>query len=1701
LALTRAQLLAGNTADGDVLPNQPQGVIAGTGILIDTSGVISVDSSTITGLVRLNNPLGYNAYVWPQTSGAAGQFLQTSGPTGILTWAEAKGFAVVTVQGGAPSPADIGELWFDCNTGSLNVYQNCVGSPVPNWFNVAQSGLPVDPANTSALPPFTNAGSPTGGTQADPWDCTVTTTGAGTTVLVVNTVTITGLAPFQYVPIIDLNAITNEGRFSFSNFYANAAGQLIFQTIFKDQPPSAPGTTFTAAIKVGYGSAYIEAIVNVVTPLTLSAGSITGTPQVGTAVAYTAGTASGGTGGYTYTYEWFRDGVSIGPATSSSAYIPVPADVGKTLSVVQTVTDSSLATASATTTASSQTIYAPFPSGVWNPTGSMTSVPGGLSGGYTGTGSTITVTDCIESAVYTPPALPSYSTLSKPITSGQTLAVRWASSPACGDAPSPTNIIGSVSDGIYRNDYAVTVNRVPSPTISDITDTNVPLGGTVSKGIASPINGITATAYVTYDGASTGTTIRAATNAAGPWTTLATSGQGFPITSGQTLYIEQTVGSTIDTSPGYTAIIRVGDGTNTAGTYDEFTYFAQTVATATFPLFSPSPASGPNATPETVNFVDPILNQLNGYASGTWNDSSGVTITGNNMLLSTDGSTFTATITPNIADTVYFAWDPTYISGIADGDPATGDFSGTISAVTYTNAYTYTVDKDPAFTLPPPPPDPSATGASLSGTVNTGVLTVDEYNSPIDVTISSVTTVGALDLDNIAYEINGNGQIPVASLPVTFTLNPEDTVEFFGDTGALTLQEYGYTVTMGSATPQEWLVETVNIPPSIGTPTIDLPVNNATGINPGANGGVATIEGSVYDPQNGAGAQSASSFELYEAIPFNPETSAITNVASTQVGWDDISSSLTFPFNMTSISWTGGSAGDGCGLTAIEIDGVLLVGGAYAAGTSYTGTYFDGSPAGVFDGVITCPPTGLRGRPTGFTISFTPGTIPTANSKVRLLWTCEGSSSNSRVNGTTIRTGVINYWCVTPRVTLTLTNTTGLSDMVVGDTLTQDSAYAPVTSAITAVVSNPYAIFNGSNTSMRRALSASYTTFTISTWVYTNTSGQLQHIANINTGLANTRYLQLNLTTTNNVSVGYTDATVTTTISYASAAPIAVNTWNHVLLNSSASGTNLYVNGVLAGSSATPAYLNHTLSDFFVSKYRDGLPLPLNGRMRQFALVTGNALTPSSFISGSGAQISDAQVISNVGGFGTDGFFLDFSIASNLGKDAVGSNNLTLENMTSANQGADTNLTLTNTTDLYNFAVGNAVTESGGGSDATGTITAINSTSAPPTITLNPVTGTWNTGAAVTKAAPIGTGKISAIDSVSVPPTITLFPSSNFWGVGKYGIDTSRLITPAAPTTEPPDSTYYTATTGSPYSGTTPTPPTKPSVGIPQADLDYSKTYYTRVKYSTTTPSAIDSNFSNWSKFTTAATFFPYQPGDPVGGGYFAGQILVGVGEDGGGLPTTPTLYNLIVAPVLGDTGGPNPAGTLQGQYGGATPTGIQYKTTFTADLPATTSQNLVYGKPATDAFNDANHPLFQWCKSSFSGNNGPNTGGGIGGFTDWYIPAKNEFAILYFFLKPDTTVNLTTTGSNPNSVAPYTPNTNYGAGFPSITTADGTGGTADFRTGGAQDFSVAAYWSSSEWSGNPTVAWRQSFNSGLQNTSTKNNGVNYARAVRRVAA
>lgn len=139
-----------------------------------------------------------------------------------------------------------------------------------------------------------------------------------------------------------------------------------------------------------------------------------------------------------------------------------------------------------------------------------------------------------------------------------------------------------------------------------------------------------------------------------------------------------------------------------------------------------------------------------------------------------------------------------------------------------------------------------------------------------------------------------------------------------------------------------------------------------------------------------------------------------------------------------------------------------------------------------------------------------------------------------------------------------------------------------------------------------------------------------------------------------------------------------------------------------------------------------------------------------------------------------------------------------------------------------------------------------------------------------------------------------------------------------------------------------------------------------------------------YGRSVTTGAFDPLTatPGTPGYGGYFVGLIS----HNQNGSPT----HALIVAPrELGESASQ-----------------LQFKTTNT-QAPGTLGS--FDGRVNTNAMianGIAQYPAAQYCVNL-----------NIGGYTDWYLPARYELEIAYYNLKPSTAANITSQGSNPFSV------------------------------------------------------------------------------------
>lgn len=231
-----------------------------------------------------------------------------------------------------------------------------------------------------------------------------------------------------------------------------------------------------------------------------------------------------------------------------------------------------------------------------------------------------------------------------------------------------------------------------------------------------------------------------------------------------------------------------------------------------------------------------------------------------------------------------------------------------------------------------------------------------------------------------------------------------------------------------------------------------------------------------------------------------------------------------------------------------------------------------------------------------------------------------------------------------------------------------------------------------------------------------------------------------------------------------------------------------------------------------------------------------------------------------------------------------------------------------------------------------------------------------------------------------------------------------------------------------------------------------------RMNSSTGCPEWYSTAYSMWIPFSTAMSM--PNVGDPIGGGFFAGFVSV----LGNGIAS----HYLIVAPkATGETGA-----AWDSTAGGST-------TGLTSVIAGPTNS-------AALAAGGARYAAATFCE-----------GLTINGYSDWYLPAKNELEVAYYFLKNVSQANDSpgAFGANANAVPPMEPvSTPYSATVPAQTTA------AAFRVGAAEAFADRYFWSSSEYS--TTFAWDLGFYSSYPGSmlSVIKTGVSYARAFRRLA-
>ena len=162
--------------------------------------------------------------------------------------------------------------------------------------------------------------------------------------------------------------------------------------------------------------------------------------------------------------------------------------------------------------------------------------------------------------------------------------------------------------------------------------------------------------------------------------------------------------------------------------------------------------------------------------------------------------------------------------------------------------------------------------------------------------------------------------------------------------------------------------------------------------------------------------------------------------------------------------------------------------------------------------------------------------------------------------------------------------------------------------------------------------------------------------------------------------------------------------WYHIVMavdTTQATASNrlkLYINGIQETSFAVETYpnQNHSTGVNFTEPHRIGTLIAnswyFSGYISEVNHIDGSQLAPTSF----GEFDEDSGIWkpkAYAGSYGTNGFYLDFKDSANLGNDASGGLDFTLNNITSADQATDT--------PTNNFAVLNTISATSTVLDAT----------------------------------------------------------------------------------------------------------------------------------------------------------------------------------------------------------------------------------------------------------------------------------------------------------------------------------------------------------------------------------------------------------------
>lgn len=1046
----------------------------------------------------------------------------------------------------------------------------------------------------------------------------------------------------------------------------------------------------------------------------------------------------------------------------------------------------------------------------------------------------------------------------------------------------------------------------------------------------------------------------------------------------------------------YDGLIRLGNGS----------IYVKWVVTQVANNTTFGPASAPTASPTSVDFA---ADDKYGTVSGTWADGA-QTLTATNMVFSVNGGALDGTSkSVSDGDTVAIGFVDATVAAAANG----GTITGTISGPTYYSEFSMVKDVNPTpFTIR------SVSDAATSTEAYTGTDQLRGFNAPTTLTAAGS---GANALTGVQVSINGGTRAAASNA----TLNPGDTVQGYGTTGAAASTTYQGTFTVGT-TVATWDVATADGTASITKPTIDSPTNGSVDLVPDV-----TLVSSAYQGVDNPGPHTASTWEVYEAGAGAAVSSSIvtsdsgngTPLVLSQTATSGLKNEVVMVDSLTPTVVGDETQASPYTLTTSTITNVATnIQGDYSGSILITGNNYnetDGlTPDRAFNGDrnsfyrLRCRQSAIIGTLTltfgNVSPSLDPFTFTT------LVYKVEGSGKND-VNGVDVF-----YEFPLTSVKLIYDDLSSTTVSAVADNVTNISTLTNP-SPNKVVTSLEFLRVDGTNYE-NAGIKASFFEFDGLEFISNDTS-VLLGFTNPNPDL---KYFRPGDVVQRDGSI-IGDFASNLTING------SPNGWEY-------SGTQHPAVNSFDGqtgersitSPGTGKELKFTLPDPI--RFYDKIRLYKHHNMDyQETYYVNDAVNTSiksqmQSLHPSGGWI---EVPNTNGAAGTLLESLKIILTTNVGTAYWWSvtevdGNVLYDSSLDPNSAPGTAVSVVSTKPNDN-----KMTVDGGewlGSDGSGTAGADTTVEYGPITAKGEVAATNDTSVTLTNVSGrwIGSG------------------SENAAGTTFYAATVAQDGAPGAPS-DPVDTNIYTAIT--------PSATGLLSATLNGTNLTEEKFYYSRVKYAddSSTGSLIESDFSDWHEFATADQFAP-PVGTQMEGGYYVGQVLGSGLTSGGGLDDAGVLYNLIVAPAA--------SGQQQS---------IQF--CIVAWTGGNAYDQRAFGKPAQDsnAYKDGDetviYPLFTWAD-----------GLNINGYDDWYVPAMDELEMLYRYLKPTADGNDPSSGVNNTAVPPTGVYTN--------TDPDQSNTPDIFKQGGSEALALPHHWSSNNYGGSAASAQCQRMTDGKQSYS-----------------